>query len=101
MCMRPGILHKSRSQTVLLPRLFQISIVSGVAVGTLLLLSLPGMATPEGAEQANPDATTATRRVRFETDILPIFKSSCVQCHSPQSKAKGLDCNACERDERQ
>ena len=61
--------------------------VTILPVAVALLTALAGTAS---SAQAKPPAGTSPT-VRFESDILPIFKASCVQCHNPESNAKRLD----------
>ncbi len=48
-------------------------------------ISLIGLATMSRAENAPKE------KVTFQDQVLPIFRSSCVNCHNPDAKKAGLD----------
>jgi len=60
-------------------------------VGLIVSVNQPGVARVDRAPRESDQALVLTTRIRFETDVLPIFKSSCIQCHGPDTKMKGLN----------
>ncbi|HEX2521471.1 MAG TPA: DUF1549 domain-containing protein, partial [Terriglobia bacterium] len=70
--------------------LLRIVIVTGLAVGAAPGLSGRSDATPESPTKGSQILPPAVK-IRFATDVLPIFKASCVQCHGPNNKVRNLD----------
>ena len=70
--------------------LLRIAIATGLAVGATPGLSRPSSAPPEPTTK-DSRVPLPQRKVHFETDVLPIFKASCVQCHGPNNKMQNLD----------
>ena len=62
---------------------------SGLKAG-LLILGLTGMGVPSlPAQEAGPPG--------FETEVLPIFRQHCLQCHSDQARQGGLSLETLDR----
>ena len=73
------------------PRLsLRVVVVTGVAAGALLSLRHSSIAVPQVTKEGSQVLLSA-KKVRFETDVLPVFKANCVQCHGPETRTKGLD----------
>ncbi len=67
-----------------------------VAIGVIASTSQSHTLTLQSEGKQSPQIPAPIKKVVFETDVVPIFKANCVQCHGPTVRTKAMDLSTLE-----